>query len=308
MTSMTWDPESPSLRETILCYADILGFRARTERAINTGEEVEFLQEVKRSLSAAYEKFREAKRFDGEVLGLFDMKVFTDNIVVAYPLQDPGSDRGEPELFDLISIFAELQAGLAADGFLLRGAIATGRHYQDDDIAYGKALLEAVDLDKSGGSPRLVIAQSVERLILEHLSWYGRGSAPHYEILLEDPSDGWLFVNYLEAAFWYFPEGPIYHEVLEAHSKNVRTGLWEHESNASVREKYEWVACYHNYVCSTFVARHSVQNLEEADDERMAYGDEAQHVLKYLVPFEKQPGPRPLDAQRLQQRVSEGLE
>ncbi len=308
MTSTIWDPKSPSLCETILCYADVLGFRARTERAIDRGEELEFLQEVKRSLGAAYEKLREVKRFDGEVLGLFDMKVFTDNIVVAYPLQDPGSDRGEPELIDLISIFAEFQAGLAADGFLLRGAIAAGSHYQDDEIAYGKALLEAVDLDKSGGSPRLVIAPSVESLILEHVRWYGAESAPHYEVLLEDPSDGQLFVNYLDAAFWYLPEGPIYHELLEAHSKNVRAGLREHDSNASVLEKYEWVAGYHNYVCSTFVARHSAQNFEEDNDERMAFGEEAQQVLKYLVPCDKQLSPRPLDAQRLQQRVSEAIE
>lgn len=307
MTSTTGDPKSPSLCEMILCYADVLGFRARTERAFEQGKEIEFLQEVKRSLSTAYKKVREAKTYDGEVLDLFDMKVFTDNIVVAYPLMAPSRDRGEPELIDLISIFAEFQAGLAADGVLVRGAIAAGRHYQDDDIAYGKALLEAVDLDKSGGSPRLVIAPSVESLILEHLPWYGGDSAPHYEILLEDPSDGHLFVNYLDVAFWYFPEGTIYHELLEAHSKNVRTGLREHESNASVREKYEWVASYHNYVCSTFVARHSVQNFKEADDERMAYGEEAQQVLKYLVPFEKQPSPRPLDKQRLQQRVSGGL-
>ena len=114
---------------------------------------MDFLQKVKRSLEVAYEKVREARTLGGEVPGVFDMKVFTDNIIVAYPLLAPSRDRGEPELFDLLSVFAEVQAGLAADGFLLRGAIAAGQHYQDDDISYGKALLEAVDLDKSGGRP-----------------------------------------------------------------------------------------------------------------------------------------------------------
>ena len=134
------------------------------------------------------------------------MKVFTDNIVVAYPLLAPSRDRGEPELGTLLTLFAQVQASLAAVGFFLRGAIAFGDHYQDDDIAYGKALLCAVDLDKSGGSPRLVIASSVESLISEHLSWYGDGSwAPHHDLLPEDPRDGRLFVNYLEAAFEHFP-------------------------------------------------------------------------------------------------------
>ena len=134
---------------------------------------------------------RKAKTLDGSVPSIFDMKVFTDNIVVAYPLLAPSRDHGEPELGTLLMLFAQVQASLAMDGFLLRGAIAYGDHYQDDDIVYGKALMEAVDLDKSGGSPRLVVASSVEPLISKHLSWYGYGSwAPHYEQLLEDPRDG----------------------------------------------------------------------------------------------------------------------
>ena len=303
MTSTTWDPESPSLRETILCYADILGFRARTERAFELGEEADFLQKVKRSLDVAYEKVREARTLGGEVPGVFDMKVFTDNIVVAYPLLAPSRDRGEPELFDLLSVFAELQAGLAADGFLLRGAIAAGQHYQDDDIAYGKALLEAVDFDKSGEAPRLIIAPSVERLISEHLSWYGAGWAPHHDQLLEDPQDDRLFVNYLEAALWHFPDGPINYELLEAHSGNVRIGLREHEYDTRVRQKYEWVAGYHNYVCAAFADQYRVRDFDNADCERLAYGAEAEHVLEYLVPFEGQPPPLPIDEQRLRQRL-----
>ena len=203
----------------------------------------------------------------------------------------------------MLSLFAELQAGLAADGFLLRGAIASGQHYQDDDIAYGKALLEAVDFDKSGEAPRLIIAPSVERLISEHLSWYGAGWAPHHDQLLEDPQDDRLFVNYLEAALWHFPDGPINYELLEAHSENVRIGLREHEYDTRVRQKYEWVAGYHNYVCAAFADQYTVRDFDNADCERLAYGAEAEHVLEYLVPFEGQPPPLPIDEQRLRQRL-----
>ena len=81
---------------------------------------------------------------------IFDMKVFTDNIVVAYPLGDRLRNDGEIELGTILALFAQVQTSLALDGFLLRGAIAYGDHYQDDDVAYGDALLEAVDLDQSG--------------------------------------------------------------------------------------------------------------------------------------------------------------
>ena len=84
MTTL-WDPQSPSLRPTIVCYADLLGFRAATQRAFRSGTEADFLQRIKRSLDKTYEIVRKAKTLSGAISSLFDMKVFTDNIVVAYP-------------------------------------------------------------------------------------------------------------------------------------------------------------------------------------------------------------------------------
>ncbi len=301
----TWNPEEPSLLQALVCYADILGFRAMTQRALESGEEMEYLRRIKRSLAVAYEKVREAQSPYGEVPDIFDMKVFTDNIVVAYPLLAPSRDLGEPELGHLLMLFAEVQASLAADGFLLRGAIAFGNHYQDDDIAYGGALLEAVDLDKSGGPPKLVIGPSVNPLIAEHVSWYGGGWSPQQEQLLEDPCDGRLFVNYLWVAFEHFPDGPIDYQLLAAHKELVLRGLREYESNSYVREKYEWMATYHNYVCRTFADGFLVQSSEGTEPERMSISDEAQRALEHLVPFEDLPSvypPRPLDAQRLRPR------
>ena len=303
----TWDPDSPSLHPTIICYADILGFRNMTERALQSGKETEFLQKLKRSLAAAYDRLRELATLDGLVSPIFDMKVFTDNIIVAYPLRAQSVDRGEPEIGTLLMIFAEVQASLAADGFFLRGAIAAGRHYQDDDIVFGDALLEAVDLDKSGSPPRLVIAPSVEKLILEHLPWYGGGSSPYHEELLEDPKDKRLFIDYLQSVFAHFPDGPINYDLLKSHSEIVGSRLQEFESNEGIRQKYEWIATYHNYVCRTFADLYLIRGDEETDPEDMAYSDEAQRALDHLVRFEAQSEeqhPLLLDAGRLQERLA----
>ena len=308
----SWDPKSPSLLPTIVCYADILGFRDMTERAFKLGEERSFLQRIKCSLAAAYEEMRNSAALGGADdrildIQLFDMKVFTDNIVVAYPLRDPNRDVGEPELGALLALFAHAQASLAADGFFLRGAITVGQHYQDEDIAYGDALLEAVDLNKSKMPPRLAIGASVEPLISEHLSRYGGGWAPHHEQLIEDSGDGRFFLDYLGVAFEHFPDGPIDHELLAAHSQKVRSGLSEFESNPEVLPKYKWSATYHNYVCCTFAEKYPDLGDAEADPYEMAVAEEAQSVLDHLVPFKAKPAeqqPRPLDAQRLQQRLA----
>ena len=311
MTNL-WDPRSPSLRPAIVCFADILGFRAMTESALKSGQQAEFLRRVKSSLAKAYDLVRDERKDDGpNPLEYFDMKVFTDNIVVAYPLHNLELDLGEPELGILMMLFAEVQASLAADGFFLRGAIALGYHYQDRDIAYGKALLEAVDLEKSGGPPRLAIAPSVDPLIDVQLESYGDGSgAPHSVELLEDPRDERLFVNYIELkAFNYFPDGPIDYDFLEAHRDNVCRGLSENISNPNVRSKYEWTGTYHNFVCRMIADRFLVKDPESADEEQLAISTEAQRPLKYLVPDECLPcqlSPRVLDARRLRQRLSTG--
>ena len=148
--STGWDPKSPSLLTALVCYADILGFVAMTKSNLKSGKGTEFLRRIKGSIATAYEKVHQAQTLYGVVPPIFDMKVFTDNIVVAYPVRDLSS-FGEHEFATLLMLFAQVQADLAADGFFLRGAVTAGQHYQDEQIVYGEALLEAVELDKSGG-------------------------------------------------------------------------------------------------------------------------------------------------------------
>ena len=303
-----WDPESPTLLPTIVCYADILGYRAETERAHRLGKETEFLRRTSKSLAEAYESVRNAKTLGGLVESVFGMKVFTDNIVVAHPLSWPDYSLGESELGTILTLFASVQARLAADGFLLRGGIAFGDHYQDDDLVFGSAFLEAVDLDKSEGPPRLVVASSVESLVSKHLKFYeDHNWAPLYDQLLEDPRDGRLFVNYLWSAFDHFPDGPIDHELLSSHGELVRARLNLNQSVPSVLAKYEWMASYHNYVCSAFANQYPNRGGGQADPEHVAAVIEAQSVLRHKVPDDEIRSklcPRPLDAQRLRHRLA----
>ena len=305
MTKALWDPNSSTLLPTIICYADILGFREMTKHAFESGNGEEFLRKVKRSLGAAHKKLREGATYSGNLeYPIFDVRVFTDNIVVACPLATVEHDLGEPELCDVLSLFSFIQASLAADGFFLRGAITAGYHYQDQDVVFGDALLEAVDLDRSGGGPRLVIGSSLEPLMAKHISWYGDiESTPHHHYLLEDPTDNRLFIDYLGVAFEHFPCGPIWWEVLAAHHGIVSENLREYRSVPSVRNKYVWAATYHNYVCSAFVGRFRGQGAEETDDEKASAAVEAQRALEHLIHSEEiqaEQSPRPLSVERVQ--------
>ena len=305
MTNTPWDPDSPTLREAIVCYADILGFRALTDHAFELDQGAEFLRTIKNSISVAYGKVHRTRTLAGLARPLFDLKVFTDNIVVAYPIDDLETELGESELGTILMLFAEVQASLASNGFLLRGAITVGPHYQDQDIAYGPALFEAVDLDKSGGSPRLVIAPSAERLIAHQLTSYDHvTSAPHYWELLEDSADSQLFIDYLGIAFENFQESGIDRELLGAFRGTVSNGLQKHRLNPRVWQKYKWLATYHNYVCSEFAdSWYAVRNAPDADLEALSFSDEAQGALDFLVDINALPPPRRFDAERFQGRL-----
>jgi len=135
--------ESPQMLPSFVCYADILGYSHLSREAINSGRGNEFLFKLHHALKSAYDRIRErSKGWQDDCY--YAVKVFTDNIVVGYPLRRPGFDYGEPELGDIMSAFNELQVALAMEGFFLRGGIALGELYMDDDIVFGDALLEAV--------------------------------------------------------------------------------------------------------------------------------------------------------------------
>ena len=83
-----WDSEFPSLLPAIVCYADILGFTAQIQSAYQSDGAKEFLHKITNSLEAAYGIVREAAEPLGNGSPFFQMKVFTDNIVVAQPIHD----------------------------------------------------------------------------------------------------------------------------------------------------------------------------------------------------------------------------
>jgi len=277
--------DPPKMLPSFVCYADILGYSSLSEEAIEAGNGVEFLHKLRHALSNAYDRIREHSKGFGED-SLYAVKVFTDNIVVGYPLHLSSGGQGEPEFGDILSAFSEFQVGLAMEGFLLRGGIAFGDHYMDDDIAFGDALLKAVAQDIAGGAPRISLAQSAIEMLRHHLSFYGETRwAPQYEDLLED-ADGTIFLNYLGEAFSAFPEGGVFFEVVESHQNHIVKGLQDYKGSPSVRAKFEWAARYHNFICEEFAERNPVPTSPDADEEYAAAAVEAQKLLDYRIDIE----------------------
>jgi hypothetical protein len=272
----------PKLHLSFVCYADVLGYKQESARAIASGHGETFLKKLRDTLNAAYERVRnnaEGWLHDSK----YAVKVFTDNIVVGCPIADVNESLGEPELSHVFEAVIELQAGLAMQGLFLRGGIAQGLHYMDDDIVFGDALLEAVKMDRSGGPPRLALAPTTVETVRRHLAFYGRPRwAPHLNDLLED-ADGTIFLNYLNAAFVVFPDGGVIFDVIKQHRDSVRANLARFRGVPGIRSKYEWAARYHNFVCREFMNSHPVPTGEYEDDPYAAAAREAQRLEDYLI-------------------------
>ena len=132
----------PVLKPALVCYADILGWSSEIERAAKEGRSDEHLCLVRTALREAFANVRSTAKslFDAPSPPLFDVKVFTDNIVAAFQTASLHEDRGEPALSLMLTVFSRLQMDLVQHGLLLRGGVGFGLHYMDEDFAYGPAL------------------------------------------------------------------------------------------------------------------------------------------------------------------------
>jgi hypothetical protein len=138
---------------------------------------------------------------------------------------------------------------MVAHGFFVRGGVSIGDLYMDNEIVFGKGLLEAYETEQTAArDPRIVISKSAVDYILQHFKFYGSpADSPHDDVLLVD-TDGELFVNYLGATFDEEPESPDWTRVAQ-HQIAVEKGLNDFRGNPPIWSKYAWVANYHNFIC-----------------------------------------------------------
>lgn len=234
----------PRLRRSVVTFIDILGYTEAIRRAVNSKRSQEFLEQAKVAFRKAYEH---VKPIEDELI--FDrhpyyLKAFADNIVVGYPILA----EGELELGVTYLNLQLFQLSLVRSGFFVRGAVAVGDLYLDADLAYGEALLEAHDAERSlSRDPRILMTKSAIEYVQEHMTYYmDPTSAPQYYDLLRD-SDGQLFINYLEVL-----DDPVdgpFNEALMDHKAMVESMLKEYSNEPRIWTKYVWVANYHNYFC-----------------------------------------------------------
>jgi hypothetical protein len=252
------------LRPSWVVFLDILGFVASARQAVESGTQETHLQRLRSALGEAKKELLEGIENSWEsnldFPAPYIIKVFTDNVVLGFPVRDDG----ESEFGRMISIVGRYQYTLLKHGFFVRGGIAFGDLYMDDDLVYGNGLLDAYAAEATlARDPRVVLGPSAMSEVHTHLAWYAKVAiAPHNEHLLVD-SDSQMFVNYLAIPIDGLQRGEQlpadYLDQLKEHRALILSRLEEFSSAPTLWSKYAWVGTYHNLFCTEFVSEPDLQ-------------------------------------------------
>ena len=237
---------TPKTLTSVVAFLDILGFSQEIRESHDAGQSDALLQRFTTVIRQWYALLRDQPQSGDRCGRVWELKAFTDNVVLGHPIRRDG----EAEFGHLMSDVALLQIGLAHEGFFVRGGIAVGDLYMDEDIVFGVGLLDAYEAEQNAGAPRVVLAESAVQLVRRHLKYYASVEiSPQNRDLLID-EDNRFFVNYLSRSWPNHTEAPLF-DWLTEHRDALVGKLDRHRAEPHVWAKYAWVARYHNYFCES---------------------------------------------------------
>lgn len=245
----------PQLTTQIVIYLDLLGFRAQMASVAQNPTEADHLLSQYHDVVGTLI----TNRIKPESPEILRYRLFTDNIVLAIPF---GHSDGEWPIGLATMTAAEIQLRLSVHGWFVRGGIAVGDFYIDDELVFGPALVEAYDLEsRLARDPRIILSQTVQKLVQHYSGYY---SNPHHspqnsDVLID--SDGQAFVNYLGAPLAWTHKTSILTKPLKTHRQQVLTRLEQHRNDPAVWSKYRWTASYHNFFCANWLPKHQASKL-----------------------------------------------
>ncbi len=134
-----------AFRDSYVAFIDILGFAQLAAKADTD--------------SAARETIRLGLRCFSSIMGRYPnpdlhFAQFSDTLIFS-------SKRDENGLFYVLEATINVAFELLKVGMLVRGGVAAGNLEHTDEMLFGKALVDAYDLERVGGPPRIVVSEAV---------------------------------------------------------------------------------------------------------------------------------------------------
>jgi hypothetical protein len=248
----------PKFQQSCVLYWDILGVRSlsRDPDALS----------LLVALDAALKQARAQDGFeDPAAQHLHAVTWFTDNVVIGTPVTSYGwSDYGQIEdaLGYTAAGAAEMQLVLLEAGFLGRGGIAFGEHHMQPQLAFGPALIDAVELEEhkdEGRPPRVELTPNAAELNREVMRKFysDPNESPQANLFLVDQQGDVVFVNHLGAWLDEEEDADLAADRLIQQRNIIQDALRRKTGN--VLNKWKWLADMHNHVLSQLPGFHDLR-------------------------------------------------
>lgn len=209
----------------IIAYIDLLGFK----EAVADEEKMESIldlltQFIKQNGDHTPEWGYDTKTNE-PIIQSISSSAFSDHIVISFlVIEDSYED------IRLLMVMQKLQNHIGdiamtalSKGFLIRGAVTIGKLYHQNNMVFGKALVDAYNLESQTAIyPRILISKELKEYI-DSNDW--RKKSVTY--LVTQDFDGYWILNYIQHFFFGpptdFREKQV-EEIIENNLKRVETG------------------------------------------------------------------------------------
>lgn len=243
--------------DCLVSYFDVLGFKKLIEKSEQDANEITKIERI-------LEAFARKGSYNWEIPNngglegivpepLAHIRTFSDLIVRVTPINARVGFIAHLalELGTLARIQWEL---LALYNVLLRGGICQKPVHCEGNI-FGPGIVYSYELEKTAVYPRIIVDGDLAR----------RGTSINAPVprLLQRGEDGLHFVDYLTAKLFSDRDHAI--ETLARHKQFILEEIekFKNERDKSIRQKYVWMAFYHNSTLKNAIEEFEQQELRE---------------------------------------------
>lgn len=233
-------------KRKIVAFIDILGFKFlvkqwQSDRAIGS--------KIDKALRESIEWIGGKDALQKDNKEHWQVRFFSDSIIITVPYNELG-------IINLIKGICCFQRQMFDSGILIRGAISYGEHLEKEFATLSPALIEAYELESEKAIySRILISNKLLRMINTITDSDSRKEIKEY-LITDDKKQTFLcYLIFEEDDPWFM--GEVFYI---NHKRKILSELKNASTSFTVKEKYYWLAAFHNWCLRT-----TAEKLKQSD-------------------------------------------
>ena len=220
------------LHNGLVAYLDFLGIQTKILTDENSyssyDETLAKVIDLFNGTLAEFSNHALLKQFD------FKYKIFSDNIAIFLDIEEKTNRELYTLMMELMGFVAFFQCQALKEKMLVRGGMSIGKYFVNSDLCWGKALVEAVNMEKNSVFPRVLICDELTAIMNNEYTI----NSSH---LINKDKDEKYYVDYLSIV----TEIQVYKDIIFTMYNDIREKLNSNkEEDRKILDKYKWLVEY----------------------------------------------------------------